>query len=65
MRFRKCNLDGVQFSGARLNGTDLRGCSMLDIKIGMDELVGAIVDHFQAAYLASLMGVIIKDEDEL
>ncbi|MCB0081156.1 MAG: pentapeptide repeat-containing protein [Caldilineaceae bacterium] len=64
IQFRKCNLDGVQFSGATLKGADLRGCSIIDIKIGVNELAGAIVEHFQAAYLASLMGVVIKDEHE-
>ncbi|MCB9147819.1 MAG: pentapeptide repeat-containing protein [Caldilineaceae bacterium] len=64
VRFRKCNLEGAQFSGAKLQGADLRGCSLIDIKIGVNELAGAIVEHFQAAYLASLMGVVIKDEHE-
>ncbi|MBV7335219.1 hypothetical protein KFU94_44665, partial [Chloroflexi bacterium TSY] len=32
-------------------------------RIGPEEVVGAVVDHFQAAYLASLLGLIIKSED--
>jgi len=62
--FHKCNLSDAQLSGATLKGTDFRGSTIDDLRVGLQELPGAIVDHFQAAYIAGLLGVVIKEEGE-
>jgi uncharacterized protein YjbI with pentapeptide repeats len=62
--FHKCDLRHAQLSGATLRGTDFRGCKIDDLCVGLQELPGAIVDPFQAAYIAGLLGVIIKAEDD-
>lgn len=55
--FENCNLCEAQFSFTRLEGTDLRGSRIDGLRVGMDNLRGAIVDPFQAARLAGLMGL--------
>lgn len=60
--FHKCDLRGAQLSGTTLKGTDFRGSQIDDMRVGVQELPGAIVDHFQAAYIAGLLGVVIRDE---
>lgn len=62
--FHKCDLRGAQLSGATLKGTDFRGSQIDELRVGIQELPGAIVDHFQAAYIAGLLGVVIKSEGE-
>lgn len=62
--FHKCDLSHAQLSGSTLKGTDFRGSKLEDVCVGLQELPGAIVDHFQAAYLAGLMGLVIRNEDE-
>lgn len=62
--FHQCNLSHAQFSGATLKGTDFRGSTINDMRVGIGELPGAIVDPFQAAYIAGLLGVVIKNEGE-
>ena len=60
--FHKCDLRSAQLSGATLKGTDFRGSQIDDMRVGLQELPGAIVDPFQAAYIAGLLGVVIRDE---
>jgi uncharacterized protein YjbI with pentapeptide repeats len=62
--FHKCDLRNAQLSGATMNGTDFRGSKIDDLRVGIQELPGAIVDPCQAAYIAGLLGVIIKDEGD-
>lgn len=62
--FHKCDLRGAQLSGTILKGTDFRGSQIDDLRVGIHELPGAIVDPFQAAYIAGLLGVVIKHEGE-
>ncbi len=62
VRFVRCNLSRAQFSHTKLKGADLRTSQLEGLRVGPDELPGAIVDHFQAAYLASLLGLDIRDE---
>lgn len=62
--FYKCNLTGAQLSGATLKGTDFRGSTIDEMRVGISELPGAIVDRAQAAYIAGLLGVVIKEEGE-
>ena len=63
--FHKCDLRHAQLSGATLKGTDFRGSQIDEMRVGIQELPGAIVDPFQAAYIAGLLGVVIKDEYEM
>jgi len=58
-----CDLSGCGFAGTPLNGTDLRGCRLDGAFFGEDHraLRGAVVDWAQAAELARLLGVVIKD----
>jgi len=60
--FHKCDLSYAQLSGATLKGTDFRSSKIDEMRVGFQELPGAIVDPFQAAYIAGLLGVIVKDE---
>ena len=62
--FYKCDLSHAQLSGAILKGTDFRSSTIDDMRVGIQELPGAIVDHMQAAYIAGLLGLVIKDEYE-
>lgn len=62
--FHKCNLRGAQLSGTTLKGADFRGSQIDDLCVGIQELPGAIVDPLQAAYIAGLLGVVIKHEGE-
>ncbi len=62
--FHKCDLSHAQLSGAILKGTDFRSSTIDELKVGIQELPGAIVDHMQAAYIAGLLGIVIKDEYE-
>ena len=63
VRFRKCDLSRAELSQAKLTGTDFRSSVIEGMRVGPAEVVGAVVDHFQAAYMASLLGLVIKDED--
>ena len=62
--FHKCDLSHAQLSGATLKGADFRSSIIEEIKVGVQELPGAIVDYMQAAYIAGLLGVVIKEEHE-
>jgi len=62
--FHKCDLSHAQLSGATLKGADFRSSLIEEIKVGVQELPGAIVDYMQAAYIAGLLGVVIKEEHE-
>jgi uncharacterized protein YjbI with pentapeptide repeats len=62
--FHKCDLSHAQLSGATLKGADFRSSIIEEIKVGVQELPGAIVDYMQAAYIAGLLGVVIKEENE-
>ena len=64
--FHKCDLADAQLSGTTLHGTDFRGSTIERMKVGIAELPGAIVEPVQAAYVAGLLGVVIRNEgDEL
>ena len=64
VRFRNCDLSRTEMSQAKLSGADFRTSVIEGMRVGPVEVVGAIVDHFQAAYMASLLGLVIRmDED--
>jgi uncharacterized protein YjbI with pentapeptide repeats len=64
VRFIHCNLTNAEFSQTKLSGADFRGSQIDHIKVGPHELPGAIVDPVQAAYLASLLGLVVKSEQD-
>ena len=64
VRFNRCDLSEAEMSQSKLMGTDFRTSNIDGLKVGVREVEGAIVDHFQAAYLASLLGLVVKNDDE-
>jgi uncharacterized protein YjbI with pentapeptide repeats len=62
--FYKCDLTDAQFSGTTLKGTDFRGSTIERLRVGIAELPGAIVEPVQAAYIAGVLGVVVKLEGE-
>lgn len=62
--FYKCDLTDAQLSGTTLKGTDFRGSTIERMRVGIAELPGAIVEPVQAAYIAGVLGVVVKLEGE-
>lgn len=62
--FHKCDLSHAQLSGTILKGADFRGSIIENVRVGIQELAGAVVEPTQAAYIAGLLGVVIKLEHE-
>jgi len=58
--FRRCNLSNVEMSKVKLAGADLRGSNVEGLRIGPEELRGAIVDAAQALAFAPLLGIEIR-----
>lgn len=73
--FTGCDLSGVSFAGsdlsgadlreARLAGADLRSANISGVQVGAKELQGAIISPRQAEQVAALLGVIVREEDEV
>lgn len=63
LSFAGADLSGACFSGTPLKGLDLRGCTVTNLSCSEDnrELRGAVVDLLQAAELARLLGVVIRE----
>lgn len=57
----RCDLSECDFSQTRLAGTDLCDSSIDGITVAPDDLRGAIVTPWQAASLARLMGLIVRE----
>jgi hypothetical protein len=51
--------------GAKLAGTDLRGSIIDGLVVGAKELQGVIVDRLQAVQIAGLLGIVVKDGEDL
>lgn len=64
VRFIQCDLTNAEMAQTTLRGTDFRSSKIEGLKVGAQTLPGAIVNHFQAIYLATLLGIIVKDEYE-
>jgi uncharacterized protein YjbI with pentapeptide repeats len=62
--FQACELRDADFRGARLQGADFRTSTLEGMKLaGVENVRGAIVDPFQAAYLAGqeeLLGLSVR-----
>ena len=55
--FDNCDLKEAQMSSAKLTNTDFRGSEINGLQVAQSDLKGLIVEPFQAAYLAGLMGL--------
>ncbi|HYP18731.1 MAG TPA: pentapeptide repeat-containing protein [Chloroflexia bacterium] len=62
--FAGCDLTGCDMKDAKLAGTDVRGSIVDGLRVGLEELQGAIVDAAQAVTFLRLLGVTIKEEGE-
>ncbi|MCC8155551.1 MAG: pentapeptide repeat-containing protein, partial [Tannerellaceae bacterium] len=60
--FDACNLSEAEFYYTPLKGVDFRTSVIDRIRLNGPELKGAIVNSFQAADLARILGVIIEDQ---
>jgi len=60
VKFIDCDLKNVNFSQAELKKIDLRGSDITGIKIEMDSFKELTINHAQAVYIASLLGMNIK-----
>jgi len=59
--FEACDLTGADFSNADIRGSDLRRSKIDGIRIGPEQLRDVIVTQDQALYLASLLGLVVRD----
>lgn len=57
---RRCNLRNVEMSKAKLVGADLRGSVVEGLRLGAEDIRGAIVDAAHALTFAPLLGVKIS-----
>jgi uncharacterized protein YjbI with pentapeptide repeats len=60
-KFINCDLSDTEFSGCKLIGTDLRGSNLENIRLGVNEIKGAIVNTSQALFLSGILGIDIRD----
>jgi uncharacterized protein YjbI with pentapeptide repeats len=59
--FEKCDLEEAEFSECKLKGTDFRGSNISNMRVGVEEIRGAVFDMEQAMKLLGLLGVEIKE----
>jgi uncharacterized protein YjbI with pentapeptide repeats len=62
--FDHCDLTQVLFQQAALKDIDLRTCKLNGMQVTLPDLKGAIVTTMQAADLAVLLGLVVRDEDD-
>jgi uncharacterized protein YjbI with pentapeptide repeats len=62
--FQNCDLEQADLRETELLGADLRHSRLNGLQVGLPELRGAIIDSTQAVYVASLTGVVIRDDNE-
>lgn len=58
--FANCNLSRAEFSGTKLISTDFRGSIIDDLRVGISELKGSIMDVHQFISLSRLFGIVVK-----
>jgi uncharacterized protein YjbI with pentapeptide repeats len=63
--FRGCDLSKADLRNTKLKGADLRGSTIDGMQVGIKDLQGAIVTASQAVQLAGLLGVTVREEDEV
>ena len=57
--FNKCNLEGVDWTGAEFGSTDLRGSKLTGLNVCTVNFAGAIISADQFAELARTLGVTV------
>ncbi len=62
--FTLCELTGATVEQTPLKDFDLRTCQLAGLQITLSDLRGAVVTPLQAAELAALLGLVIRDQDE-
>ena len=62
--FQQCDLSGADLRNAKLKDTDFRSSTIDGLKIGIKELQGAIIAPLQAIQVVSLLGILVKENDE-
>lgn len=62
--FTLCELTRALFEQTPLKDFDLRTCRLAGMQITLSDLRGAVVTPLQAAELAALLGLVIRDQDE-
>ena len=63
--FHLCDLSDADLRNSKLQGADLRGSTLNRVQVGAKELHGAIIDRLQAPLVVNLLGLIIKEDDEV
>ena len=58
--FRGCDMRQAEMSQARLEGADLRDSKIEGIRVDPGSLSNVTVDFSQAAYLSTLLGLVVK-----
>jgi uncharacterized protein YjbI with pentapeptide repeats len=59
--FVDCELRGVDLEGANLKDADVSTSRLTEVKVGVKDLRGLIVSREQAAALATLLGLVVRD----
>jgi uncharacterized protein YjbI with pentapeptide repeats len=59
--FAECDLQGAAFVGAKLANVDISTCSGTDLRIEARDVRGLIVNSQQAAALARLFGIVVRE----
>lgn len=62
--FADCDLSEADFHMAKLKGTDFSTAQIGGLRVGVEEMRGALIAPHQALQVIGLMGVVIKDMDE-
>jgi len=63
--FDRCDLRGADLRGAKVAGTDFRGSDVEGMRIEGCDLRGVVIDPTQAVVFASLLGLVVRwDEDK-
>lgn len=59
--FDGCDIVGADFVGASLEGADIRTSTVRDVRLTAREVKGLVVTRDQAAALAALFGLVVRD----
>lgn len=62
--FSDCDISEADFHLAKLIGTDFRTAKIGGLRVGVEEMRGAIIAPYQALQVVGLLGVVVKDLDE-
>ncbi len=62
--FNDCDLTEADFHLAKLKGTDFRTAEISGLKVGVEEMQGAIIAPFQALQVVGLLGVKVMEIEQ-